>query len=653
MKQFTFVIFFVLTWASVGNSPAQQSSDGKVPGFIVAPYMQWSTKSSMTILWETEERSTSRVEYGEALLRAKEPNLLQHQSIEGYRQMHEVELTNLKTESNYFWRVVTQSESGTQWVSPTYSFKTAVNDDAAYMFALIGDTQRNGETPWAWSVISQQVWRKRPNFVVLAGDLVDWGPRKEDWTEHFFPGGQALMARVPIFSVLGNHEADADFYYQYMANPKPEYVYSFQYGNAEFFMIDSNRDLSEGSEQYNWLDQALAKSTATWKIAIHHHPPYSSDSDDHGDSYKALSTLGTHARNLVPLYDQYHVDFCLFGHTHLYERSWPLKNERINQEAGTIYINSGGAGGYIEAFAPTRSWFTLEQWQGHHFCTFSIFDRSLVFKAIDFEGRVFDSFELKKEKPDQVSIIQPPVPIIKSSHYVFHSSTQVQIEPGLRNLDIFYTLDGSEPTSRSMHYKGPIQLEKSATVKARSFSQDGKAGRVHTQAFEKMIPMPAIPLDQKAPGLAYQYFEGDWKSDKDDFFAATHMKDRGQLSSLSFQSFPPDGAPLWGVLVDGYLEVPATDTYTFYATDSRGLEILLDDHPVFGSRGKNQLTRSLVLEKGFHSLHIKSRQQTNRRSFGFGWLHPDLGRIPLRANQLWHIPTTDRLSADADQSRQP
>lgn len=68
MKQFTFVLFFVLTWASVGNSPAQQPADGKVPGFVVLPYMQWSTKNSMTILWETEELATSRVEYGEALL---------------------------------------------------------------------------------------------------------------------------------------------------------------------------------------------------------------------------------------------------------------------------------------------------------------------------------------------------------------------------------------------------------------------------------------------------------------------------------------------------------------------------------------------------------------------------------------------------------
>lgn len=631
----------------------EQPQDGREPGIVVLPYMQWSTRDSMTILWETEEPATSTVEYGEALLNATEPNLSEQKSIDGYRRMHEVELTGLKAESNYFWRVVTRWESGKKWTSPTYTFRTAVNDDTAYMFALIGDTQRNGETPWAWSVISKQIWRKRPNFVVLAGDLVDWGPRKEDWIEHFFPGGQALMARVPIFTVLGNHEGDADFYYQYMKNPKPEYFYSFQYGNAEFFMIDSNRDVSEGSEQFNWLDQALAKSTATWKIAVHHHPPYSSDSNDHGDSYKALSTLGTHARNLVPLYDQYNVDFCLFGHTHLYERSWPLKDGRINQEEGTIYINSGGAGGYIEEFTPTRNWFTLEQLDGHHFCTFSIFDRTLVFKAIDYEGRVFDAFELKKEKADQVSVIQPPVPVIRSSLSVFQESTEIHIDPGLENIDIYYTLDGTEPTSRSIHYTGPIKLRESATLKARSFSNDGKAGRVNTRVFEKMHPLPSVQLGSRLPGLAYRYYEGDWKSEKEGFFRDGNIRDQGLLSSLSFESFPPDGAPLWGMIVDGYLEVPTTDTYTFYALDSKGLEIHVDDKKVFTSRGSKQLNCSLVLEEGFHSIHIKSLQQTHRRSFGFGFYHPQLGRMRFLPEQLWHSPGEARQTAGTGEALRP
>ena len=60
--------------------------------------------------------------------------------------------------------------------------------------------------------------------------------------------------------------------------PQPEMYYSFDFGNAEFFMIDGNRKLHEGSDQLEWLENALEQSDATWKFAVLHQPPYTSDS---------------------------------------------------------------------------------------------------------------------------------------------------------------------------------------------------------------------------------------------------------------------------------------------------------------------------------------------------------------------------------------
>lgn len=616
---------------------AQLGAPKPEPGFAVMPYMQYSTQTSMTILWETQEAATSLVEYGEALPQASAPNLSRSVSLDGLRQMHEVELPGLRPETNYFWRVASQTAAGVRYVSPVYTFKTAVKDSTAFMFALIGDTQRNDDTPWAWSVISKQIWRTRPSFVVLAGDLVDWGPRKEDWTEHFFPGGHPLMARVPLFSVLGNHEGDADYYYQYMANPRPEYYYAFTYGNAEFFMIDSNRDLSEGSEQYNWLDQALAKSKAVWKIVVHHHPPYSSDSDDHGNTYTGLSSLGTAARNLVPLFDKYHVDFDLFGHTHLYERSWPLTNDRINEQGGTIYINSGGAGGYVEAFAPTRSWFTLEQREGHHFCTFAIYDHSLVFKAIDYEGRVFDAFELRKEPGQgQASVVTPPGPIIRSRRTVFHDTVQVSLAAGLEGLDLYYTLDGSEPTRNSSRYTGSFVLNRSAMVKARAFTPAGLSSRVTSMPFTQMAPLKAAAVKKTLPGLQFGYYEGDWRKDKAGFFTPERRLRQGIASTISLSHAEPADAEYWALTLDGYFQAPETGTYTFYAVDSRGLLVRLGGQVLFDSEQEGGNTVSVVLEKGLHALEIRSWQQRSRRSLGFGLYDAETGRKPVAPFQLSH-----------------
>ena len=302
--------------------------------FLVEPYLQYGTKNGMVVLWETGIPSTTMVRYGESVYDSGEPVLSESVSLEGLRTMHEIPLVDLKTETDYFYQIVSVSEQGDTLTSQINPFKTDVHDSTAYMFALIGDSQKNSRTPWAWERIANLVWQDRPNFVVHVGDIVDDGNRLTDWTEHFFPGGNILMSKTSMYTALGNHENDSDYYYQYFHNPPPEYYYTFYYGNAQFFIVDTNRDVTEGSEQYTWLEWELAKSTATWKFVLHHHPPYSSEENDHGDGWKEKSTQGTHARNLVPLYEQYGVDFNLFGHTHVYERTWPLKNDLIDEKEG-------------------------------------------------------------------------------------------------------------------------------------------------------------------------------------------------------------------------------------------------------------------------------------------------------------------------------
>ena len=609
------------------------------PEFIVKPYLQYATKSGIRILWETNRPCTSKIAFGEAVVDAKSPQLTQEASLRGDRIMHEVELTGLKAETNYFWRAVSVSQSGEELISDVYTFKTAVEDSTAYMFALVGDPQQNSRTPWAWDSISRQVWQARPNFVIAAGDLVDWGHHKKEWLEEFLAPGHQLMSRMPLYSVPGNHEGDADYYYQYMANPQPEYRYTFEYGNALFFMVDTNRDISEGSDQYNWLEQQLAKSSATWKIVVHHHPPYSSESDDHGETFAGgASTLGhIQTRDLPALYDKYGVDFSLFGHTHVYERTWPLKNNRINQREGTIYINSGGAGGGLETFAPTRNWFTLELQEGHHYCTFTIYDKSLIFKALDEKGRVFDRFQINKEiDRDEVVVTDPPAPIISSEKYVFHQQTKVEIASGLNHLTIRYTLDGTTPNSRSTLYSGPIMIDSDVVIKARAYTDKGRASRVNSKTFTKMIPLKSQKLNKSTEkGLNYKLYAGNWEDCKNTYMSVDNQVTEGVLPTLDIAHLNPEGE-YWGISVEGYFQVKATDTYTFYGYGSRGITIAIDGNKVIERPHEQQEVIQLVLERGWHRLEIQSFQRSWRKAFGFGYWDELKGRHPISPFDLKH-----------------
>ena len=625
-------IFGLSLWWLVLNSAYAQSSD-KDSLLLVQPYLQFGTQTGMHVLWETAVPATTTVMYGEARLGAEKAVLDDTVRLNGYRYMHEVPLENLQPETNYFWQIASRTESGQTIVSPVYTFKTAVKDSSAFMFALIGDTQRNNETPWAWGKVAQRVWEDRPNFVVLAGDLVDKGMRKSDWLEDFFPKGHVLMSRVPVYPVLGNHEQDAPYYYQYVVAPAPEYYYTFHYGNAQFFMLDSNRDLSEGSEQYNWLEWELARSTAQWKIAVHHHPPYSSDNNDHGDTDNALSMLGVeNPRNLVPLYEKYGLDFSLFGHTHLYERSWPIKEDRINMKEGVVYINSGGAGGYIEEFAPTRSWFTQELQKGHHYCTFAVFDNNLVFKAIDHEGRLFDQFQMTKseEKTGRTAIIQPPAPRIQADRLLFAESTQVVMDALDPTWTIRYTTDGSRPHLQSAEYTQPIVISESTELKAVVYTPEGKVSRTATVQLRKGDIQPAsTPARKLERGLKYQYFEGNW--DKLPDFTQLQPLQSGQTATVSLTDIPhaPDH---FALVIEGYLDIPSTGLHTFFINSDDGSkfylngQLLIDhdgDHSAIAKQGQ------ALLEKGKHPFRIEYMERRGGEYLQAGIVDPEKGVMPF------------------------
>lgn len=360
--------------------------------FLVEPYLQFATLNSIVVMSETDRPSCMTVEYG------TEQPLAYRAVISESAMLGEVLLTGLEPRTTYFYRVTRIDADGRMIRSPIRSLQTAVPADMPWSFAIIGDTQRN---PIVTRKCAEGAYSLRPNFLLHCGDVVDDGFAKNQWLKDFFEPCRDLLAHVPVYPVIGNHEKNADFYYQYFSLPDPEYYYTFIYGNAQFFMVDSNKDCSPGSEQYRRLETDLAASTAAWKFAAHHHPPFSSDNDDYGDTIKGdpqkRPVYGDRrVRHLVPLYEKYGVDIVFNGHIHSYERTWPIFEMRINQARGVRYVVSGGGGGGLETAAPNRVWFTHHVKRAHHYCYLVVHDRTMQFKAYDIDGLLFDQFELTK-----------------------------------------------------------------------------------------------------------------------------------------------------------------------------------------------------------------------------------------------------------------
>jgi predicted phosphodiesterase len=356
---------------------------------IVGPYLQQLGTNSVRILWETNGKSTAKILFGE-----KDP-LDQEIKITNAKEFHEATLNGLKPNTCYFYKVVSQNDKAKKSISSLYSFQTAPVDQRPIAFGFVSDTQNN---PKVWGKISELIFAERPDFVIHSGDIVGDGQKKQEWMDEFLKPGHHLMSRVNIYAILGNHENDATYYYQYISNPEPEYYYTFTYGNAQFFMLDTDRSVKKGSEQYEWLEKQLKESTKTWKFAVHHHPPYTSDEDDYGDTWKNTSRRGeVDLEDLPALYEKYDVDMVFFGHIHDYERTWPIRDNKV-QDGGVVYVQGGGGGGGLENYAPTRSWFTAKVHRDHHFVYLTINNDFLQLQAIDWQGVLFDQATIQKER---------------------------------------------------------------------------------------------------------------------------------------------------------------------------------------------------------------------------------------------------------------
>jgi acid phosphatase type 7 len=376
-------------WLQFETSIKEGTIPGWQPNFLVIPFVSFATQNSINISWETINPQTAKLVYGE-----KYP--LEHEIIVNEtNKIQHITINTLKPATNYFAEVY--SGNNNQLPHKIY-FKTAPQQTVPFRFGVIGDTESR---PFINYLVAEHLWDNRPDFFALLGDLTDGGQKafKDQWNLEFFSGMNSLMSKVPVVPLAGNGENDLYWFNQYFKPASKTGFYRYSYSNADFFVLRSNQkeELAANGIQYKWLEEELKQSKAEWKFVLLHHAPYSSDEDDYGDSYRGPSEWGDpKVRELVPLFDKYHVDLVFYGHLHCYERTWPLLNNKV-AENGVVYVETGGAGGNLEDFAPHRTWFSAKTFRGYHYVMVNINEKYFRMDTYNLSGNLIDTYSIQKE----------------------------------------------------------------------------------------------------------------------------------------------------------------------------------------------------------------------------------------------------------------
>ena len=348
-----------------------------------APHVALPTTSSIQLSWEADRRHETRIEWGTTPALGNATRLPLSSG-----RMTKTQLTDLRANTAYYYRVVLTDPEGEELNSGLLSFRTAVEPGDPVIFAAISDTEAR---PHVNAHLADLIWRETPHFLINAGDLTDGGrhDQRVEWTHEYFAAMGHLMAQLPVLPVMGNGESDYIWFDRYHADRGPaRSYYNFRYGDVEIFVLDSNVTAREDQpsfreDQRAWLDAALRQSDAKWKIATHHHPVLS-------ERYPELVS------DFVDLYEVHGVDLVLVGHHHNYLRSWPLQGDMPVAEDGVIYIQLGGGGGNLSdrPRQPDLRW--AKTYQGYGYSIISVFGDQLDYRMHDDQGALRDTLTIKK-----------------------------------------------------------------------------------------------------------------------------------------------------------------------------------------------------------------------------------------------------------------
>ena len=310
-------------------------------------YLQSPTPTSIYICWHDFQNISSHIEYGstEALGNSLTGSI--HKFNDQFI-WHWVKLTDLQPETAYYYKIVTDTME-----TEIKRFKTQPNNAAEkghVRFAVLGDNRTDIDRhTWVIKNMKEKMIElygenieDSVNCIINVGDIVTNGNNLSEYKAEYFDPVAPISENVPFMISIGNHEHEAQHFYDYMkyedfGGAEGEKYYSFKIGRVLFIALNSNHQLRNGT-QITWLDNLLNNAqqddSIDWIFAFCHHPGRSELWPDGNTDYVQ--------NQIIPTLNKYSkADILMYGHSHNYERG-------AVQEGNLRLLLSGGAGSALD-----------------------------------------------------------------------------------------------------------------------------------------------------------------------------------------------------------------------------------------------------------------------------------------------------------------
>lgn len=262
------------------------------------------------------------------------------------------------------------------------SFQSRKRTDQHVKFAVAGDIADGKASSRA---VAYRIWKEKPEFLVAVGDIVYGKGLVGEYLSRFWPvftqredvtrwTGAPLLGSVPLYAVMGNHDALGlnlrtykdglgAFYFFHVPTNGPGFLpnhtrpadfsaksevtnlpgptpllgapeqiadfrravgasypavcfYSFDQGPVHVLCLDANTYVNLDNEALRqWITKDLNESRAPWKLVMLHQPGFHVSKSHY--EYQRV-------RLLSPIFQAGGVDIVFAGHVHNYQRSKPI-----------------------------------------------------------------------------------------------------------------------------------------------------------------------------------------------------------------------------------------------------------------------------------------------------------------------------------------
>ncbi|MEN8194397.1 MAG: GH92 family glycosyl hydrolase [Bacteroidota bacterium] len=235
--------------------------------------------------------------------------------------------------------------------------------------------------------------------------------------------------------------------------------------------------------------------------------------------------------------------------------------------------------------------------------------------------------------------LQPTVsmPYIVNLKNEFLNSTKIILGCDTDSAQIYYTLNGSEPTEKSNYYIKPIKVDRTTIVKFKAIKEGLLSSLTVTETLNKLEYEKFTNYDDTLlqPGLKFKYYEANVMFVKE--LAVYKPKETGVISHFTIEDRRTDFE--FGYEYKGYINVPKDGAYTFYNKTNDGSIFYLDGKEFINMDGGHpayEASKTIALKKGIYKIGQKYFQMAGGFLNKVSWKGPGFKKMEIPSSKLFH-----------------